>query len=362
MPQVAFVMEQALGHITHTENVRSALREHPEVSASWAIIDFRVTGWARRIPLYRSNWTVRAGLRTRRELRRLARTTRLEAAYFHTQVPAVLAGRWLRRLPSVVSVDATPRQYDQLGEAYGHHPGPAWLERVKWRLNRDCFRRAERVVAFSDWVKQGLVDDYEVAPDKIEVIRPGIDLDRWQVPDRRRTPGSGPLRVLFVGGDFRRKGGPLLLAAFEALRDLDVELHVVTRQEVPTVPGCIVHTGVSPNSPELHALFEQADVFCLPTDGDALALVFVEAGASGLPCVATDVGAITEVVRQGETGTVIQPGDLDGLVGALRELLTDDDLRERYGRAARGQAEADYDDRANTRRIVELCELVAGSR
>ena len=362
MRHVAFVMEQALGHVTHAENVRAALREHPEVAPSWASIEFPVTGWARRIPIYNSNWTVRAGLRGRRSLRRLARTTPLDAAYFHTQVPAVLAGRWLRRLPSVVSVDATPRQYDQLGAAYGHRPGPAWLERVKWRLNRDCFRRAVRVVAFSDWVKQGLVEDYEVAPDKVEVIRPGIDLERWQVPDRHRTPGSGPLRVLFVGGDFRRKGGPLLLQAFAALDDLDVELHVVTRKEVEVGPRCVVHTGLGPNSAELQALFEQADVFCLPTDADTLGLVFVEAGASGLPCIATDVGAVPEVVRHGETGTVISPGNLDQLVAALRELLTDGELRERYGRAARRHVETCYDSRTNTGRIVELCQAVAGSR
>lgn len=362
MRQVAFVMEQALGHVTHSNNVRSALREHPEVAASWATVEFPVTGWSRKIPVYRSNWTVRAGLRARRELRRLVRTTRLDAAYFHTQVPAVLAGRWLRRLPSVVSVDATPRQYDQLGEAYGHEPGPAWLERLKWRLNRDCFRRAVRVVAFSDWVKQGLVEDYEVAPDKVEVIRPGVDLNRWRVPEGRRTAGQGPLRVLFVGGDFARKGGPLLLEAFAALGDLDAELHVVTRKEVPVGPRCVVHTGISANSAELHALFEQADVFCLPTHGDALGLVFVEAGASGLPCIATEVGAVAEVVRHGQTGTVIEPGDLDALVAALRELLTDADLRERYGRAARRHVETSYDSRTNTRRIVELCEAVAGSR
>lgn len=359
MHRVAFVMEQALGHVTHTQNLRAALAGHAEVEACWSLVEFRLRGWAARLPPYR-NWTVRAGLRARRGLRELARRGRPDAVYFHTQVPAVFARRWLRRLPSVVSVDATPIQFDQLGSAYRHVPGPRWLEHLKWRLNRDCFRDATRVVAFSEWVKRGLVERYEVPADKVAVIPPGIDLARWRVRSRDSRPG--PLRILFVGADFDRKGGPLLLAAFEAVRDLDVELHLVTRAAVAPAPGVFVHSGLTANSAELIELFRQADVFCLPTHADALGLVLCEAGAAGLPSIATDVGALSEVVRDGETGLVIPPGDLDALVAALRRLLTDESLRTRYGRAARAHVERHYDSASNAARVVELCTTVVAAR
>lgn len=356
--RVAFVMEQALGHITHAKNLQGALADHPGIEARWSMVEFGTAGLAARLPIYRSNWTVRAGLRARRQLRQLARGSALDAVYFHTQVPAVFSRRWLRRLPSVVSMDATPRQYDELGAAYGHRSGPAWLERVKWRLNRDCFREADRVVAFSAWAKQGLVEDYEVPAEKVSVISPGVDLRTWAYEDRSARSEQAPLKVLFVGGDFRRKGGPLLLQAFTAVRDLGVELHVVTKHDVDAGPGCVVHTGVQANSAELVALFRQADVFCLPTDGDTLGIVFAEAGATGLPCIATSVGAIPEVVRDGETGILVEPGDLDGLVAALRLLLGSPELRLRYGRAAREHVVQHLDAEVNSARVVALCQDV----
>ena len=82
---------------------------------------------------------------------------KLDALFFHTQVPAVLAQSWLRKIPGIVSLDATPLQYDELGAFYKHKQGPAWLENWKWRLNRDCFRSARRLVAWAEWTKLGFV-------------------------------------------------------------------------------------------------------------------------------------------------------------------------------------------------------------
>ena len=113
--EFGFLLEQALGHVTHAKNLRTNVALDPEVRAHWGLIDFEATGIAGRIPVYRSNWTVRAGVRAYREVGRMNRRTRLDALFFHTQVPAILAQRWLRRVPGIVSLDATPLQYDELG-------------------------------------------------------------------------------------------------------------------------------------------------------------------------------------------------------------------------------------------------------
>jgi glycosyltransferase involved in cell wall biosynthesis len=129
----------------------------------------------------------------------------------------VLSTAWLKRIPSVVSLDATPIQYDALGRVYGHTPGAAWLERVKWQLNRDCFRAARHLVTWSAWAKKGLVDEYEVPAEKVTVIPPGVHVREWLNP-RPRVLHDGPVKILFVGGDFERKGGLLLLEAFRAVQ------------------------------------------------------------------------------------------------------------------------------------------------
>jgi glycosyltransferase involved in cell wall biosynthesis len=102
-------------------------------------------------------------------------------------------------------------------------------------------------------------------------------------------------------------------------------------------------------------------VFCLPTLGDCLPMVLAEAAAAGLPLVATNVGAIHEIVRSGETGDLVAPGDVHALVGALRPLIVDPDLRRRYGDAAHQLAVREHDARVNAGRIVQLLRTAASS-
>jgi glycosyltransferase involved in cell wall biosynthesis len=169
--------------------------------------------------------------------------------------------------------------------------------------------------------------------------------------------------VLFVGGDFERKGGLVLLDALACLRSKGaaIECDVVTRDPVPSAAGVRVHRGVEPNSPELVALFRDAHVFCLPTLADTFGLAFIEASAAGLPVVATDVGPIPEFVRDGSTGLIVPPGDSASLAVALRRLVDDAGLVARLGRAARELALADHDAAKNATRLVDLLLEVIGS-
>lgn len=363
VPRIGFVLEQTLGHISHAANLRSLIGPDPTIEAVFAPIEYAVEGWFGRVPGY-SNWTIRAGLRARRAIRAMRHSGRLDGLFIHTQVPAILSPDTLRRIPTVVSLDATPIQYDELGEHYGHARGSERMEGLKWRANRDCFSRAAAVVAWAQWTKDGLADRYEVPPAKIHVIPPGVDYDRWASigPDGAdATRVDGSVRVLFVGGDFARKGGDILLDAIGRLRGegLDIVADVVTRDEVPPQSGVQVHHGLGPNEPELIALYQQADVFCLPTLGDCLPMVLSEAGAVGLPLVSTDVGAIGEIVRNEQTGLLVPLGDAAGLAGALRSLATDSALRRRLGDQARRVVQSEFNAATNARRLVELLTSVA---
>jgi glycosyltransferase involved in cell wall biosynthesis len=360
--RVGMIVEQALGHRTHAENLQRAVPQDPEIEAVWGLIPWEVGGLAARLPLYGSNWTVRAGLRARRHLTRMARSGRLEALFFHTQVPAVLALDWVRRVPTVVSLDATPLQYDALGASYGHATGPAGLERLKWRLNRAVFHSAGHLVAWSDWARRGLGEGYGVDAGRVTVIPPGTHVGEWARP-APRAPHDGPLRVLFVGGDAERKGGLLLLDAVRALRDSRaMELDMVTRSPIEPGPGLRIHRNVAANSDALRRLYHEADVFCLPTEGDCLPLVLAEAAASGLPTISTAIAAIPEIVRDGETGLLVRPRDLPGLVDALRRLGNDSELRLRLGRRAADLAAAKHDAGRNALRLLETVKVVASRR
>jgi glycosyltransferase involved in cell wall biosynthesis len=358
--EFGFVLEQSLGHVTHAKNLLTNVARDPEVHAHWGLIDFEAIGIAGRIPLYRSNWTMRAGVRAYQEVARMNRKTRLDALFFHTQVPAVLAQRWLRKIPGIVSLDATPRQYDELGAFYKHEQGPAWLEAWKWRLNRDCFRSARRIVAWAEWTKLGLVNGYEVPADKITVIPPGVNVREWRRP-MPRVPHTGPVKILFVGGDLERKGGLVLLEAFRSLRHLGLQLHLVTRDRLAPEPGVFVYNNLEANSQPLKDLYHTCDIFALPTFGDCLPMVLSEAGASGMAIISTNVAAIPEIVRNGETGLTVPAGDAVSLTQALRDLATNPVLRMTLGERAMAHVMRHYDAPTNASRLLDLLKAEANA-
>ncbi len=361
--EIAFVLEQALGHVTHAKNLQAYVPSDPEVSPHWALIDFKAQGLGGRVPIFRSNWSVRAGVRAQRALTKIARNTELDVLFFHTQVPAVLAQRWMNRIPSIVSLDATPIQYDQLGEFYQHKAGPAALEKIKWQLNRRCYDVARQIVVWADWTKRSLVDDYGVPADKITVIPPGVIVRDWVRPQPRTleegTVHKRTVKILFVGADFQRKGGGLLLDAFRALRTPSVELHIVTKDKVPVEPGLFVYNDMQPNSVELKRLYHACDIFVLPTRADCLPMVLSEAGAAELAVVSTTVAGIPEIVRHGTTGFTVAPGDPDALIDALKTLLENPVLRLEFASRARDHVNAAYNAETNSARLLGLLKAQA---
>lgn len=365
---IGFIIEQALGHVTHGQNLQQNLAEDSQVTPHWALPRWQKTGLASKIPVYKSNWTLQAGLQTRRMLSKLAQQTKLDALFFHTQVTAVLAQSWMRKIPSIVSLDATPIQYDSLGAFYAHDTGPSWLEHWKWQLNRDCYREARHIVTWSAWAKQGLVDAYEVPANKVTVIPPGVIIRDWTNPNAPRYRQNEPVKILFVGGNLERKGGLVLLEAFRMLRQrvlalsgpaTEVELHLVTKDVLPKEAGVVVYNDMQPNSQRLKDLYFDCDVFCLPTYGDCLPMVLSEAGAAGLPTVSTNVAAIPEIVADGETGFIVPPGNAEALTAVLQRLVLDPDLRLRQGERAAQTVTALYDAEANARQLVGLIKNVA---
>ncbi len=365
-PRVAMILEQTLGHVTHSNNLQNLVPLDDRVDTYFRPIAYEVTGWRSRIPLF-SNWTVRAGLRARRAIAALNELSDLSAIFIHTQVPATLVGRWMLRVPTVVSIDATPIQFDSLGTFYAHEVSNKALELLKQRLNRRCFHRAAHLISWSQWSKQSLIDDYGVQPSEVTVLAPGVDVARWARPiDAPRDPGV--VRILFVGGDLERKGGSTLIEAFRRLRQAragaagstPIELHLVTGADVPEEEGVVVHRGLTSNSQNLIDLYHRAHIFCLPTLGDCLPMVLSEAGAARLPLVSTDVGAISEIVRDGVTGLLVKPKDVDSLVTALSTLIDDAPLRKRLGDNAAELVAESFDAGMNARALVDVLLRVAG--
>jgi glycosyltransferase involved in cell wall biosynthesis len=355
--RVAFVVEQTLGHVTHYQNIRDVAARRTDLSPIWIPIAFD-PGATRLVPLLGRNWSARASLRSRRALDALPAADRPEAIFFHTQATALFSTAMMARVPAAVSIDATPINFDSVGDGYGHRPaGDGFLDRRKHAMTRAAFHSARLLVSWSEWARASLVTDYAVDPTKIHVIAPGAARRFFEIGRRRGTRIDGasrPVRLLFVGGDFVRKGGSVLLDVFRGRLDRRCELHLVTRADVAPAPGIVVHRDVRPNSEEILALFAEADLFVLPSLGDCLPVALMEATAAGLPVITTDIGALRESVDAGRSGLVCAPGDPGDLARAIARLVDDASLRLRMGRAAFDLARRKFDAGANDDRLLDL--------
>jgi len=360
MIRATFVMEQHVGHLTYYQNLRSYVDRDPRILATWVPITYsEPKSWVHSVPLS-GHW--RGTLVGRSQTLHGLRNNPADVVFFHTQVPAMFARGLLRRAPYVLSTDITPIQYDAMAAGYGHQADRSGvLKAIKRHVNTNVFRNAAHVIPWTSWVKESLLRDYGVLGARISVIPVGVDIGLWQ-PKTKASADDAPMRLLFVGGDFERKGGDLLLKAFRELPAGKATLDIVTRSPIQGEPGVRVHNNLAPNSPELVELFGASDVFVMPTRADAFGIVAVEAAASGLAVVMTKVGGAGDIVVDGETGYLVPSNDIDSLARRLSELVADPQLRRRMGAAARARAESHFDVAQNGRKVVDKLLSAADAR
>lgn len=354
----ALVIEQTLGHVAHSRNLERVLAEDA-FDAELIKLEYRPPESLpplERLPGLRS-WSYQASREARTRVQEVLDRGPLDALFVHTQVASLLLPSVMRTVPTIVSLDATPRNIDQLATAYDHRRQPEYVERFKVQVNRRTFDRAAALVTWCHWAARSLERDYGVDPERIRVIHPGVDLRLFSGVSVRR---AGPPRILFVGGQFERKGGQDLLEAMRRLGD-SAELDIVTGSTpaVPAGAGIRVHRGLQPQSPELLDLYHQADIFALPSYGDCFPQAVAEAMACGLPVVATNVGAIPEMVQQDVTGYLVRRGDPRQLSQALAELVRSPARRAAMGRAGQRAAAEEHDAMRNNRAILGLLTEVS---
>ena len=353
----AFVMEQTLGHVAHTRNLEQALAGADWIEGSVIKLPFEATHPLGRLPGLR-NWSLRASLMARSALARRLRERPLDAAFIHTQVPALLSVGIMHAVPTVVSLDATPKNFDDVGEAYGHARAGALVETVKAAVVRRALLAARALVTWSRLAADSLTGDYGIPAGRVHVIPPGVNVEHFGPPEIRRVDSS--LRVLFVGGDLERKGGVDLLEAARGLPDIEVD--IVTGSEVKPPAGvhCRVHRGLQPADHALLDLYRRAHVFAMPSRGDCMPQALAEAAAAGLPLVSTPVGAIPEILHDGRNGLLVPVRSPSDLRDALRHLAANPDLRQSMGRESLALARKEHDAMVNHRRIFDLMATSAG--
>ena len=226
------------------------------------------------------------------------------------------------------------------------------------------YRGAAAIFTLSERTRRSFIEDFHVPPERVRAVYGGPNFDAASLALPERV-GEGPPSVVFVGRQFERKGGDVLVAAFRKVRQhvADAQLTVVGPSRLEIQEPWLRFLGfLDKDKPSdwasLVSAYRSADVFCMPTRFEAFGIAYIEAMHFGLPCIGTDVWAVPEIIRNGETGYVVPPNDVDALAERLTQLLTDRALAGRMGASGRSRAQQQFTWARVAARIAETLDAV----
>jgi len=227
------------------------------------------------------------------------------------------------------------------------------LARVEHRL----FDRADLIAMTSDWARRSVLDDYAQPGHKALLVPPTAG----HVSHRSPRDRSGPVRVVFIGNSFVRKGGDRLLRWHQERWQDRVELHVCSSEAVAD-PSCrnVVWHGRVDRDRLLGDLLPTMDLFVMPTTSDQSCWPAVEAQMAGVVPIVTRIGGIPELVEPGVTGLLVGKGDEAGFVAAVESLLNDPDRLDAMSQAAQVRAPARFGRDIVLGRLVDRIREAAG--
>ncbi len=198
-----------------------------------------------------------------------------------------------------------------------------WPGNLKWlyRAERLALERCLFGFYASDWAAEGALNYHGHSfESKIRVVPWGanmeVDRSRAEIASIVKLRSSDVCRLLFVGIDWQRKGGPLSVAVAEELNRMGfhVELNIVgCKPEGEFPPFVKIHGFVSKKTPEgaslLDRLYRNSHFFIMPSPGEPYGIVYVEACSYGLPVIGNDIGGPATIIRDGVNGFLV-PGDV----------------------------------------------------
>ncbi len=207
-------------------------------------------------------------------------------------------------------------------------------------------------------------------------IPTGIDLTRFVPRPPKTSPGDFGWGeeceiLLLVARLSPSKGVDCALRTLKRLQDKRRGVRLVVRGSGPQeaeLRRLAASLGLSPfvrfvprmTRDQMVDLYNLASVVLGTSRADLLPFTLLEASACGRAVVATDVGAVADIVTDGDTGSLVPPGDEEAFCDAVERMLSDEEKRRRCGRAARARAETWFDVRATARRLVGVYRAAAG--
>ncbi len=221
---------------------------------------------------------------------------------------------------------------------------------------KKILRDVDRIIAVSEGVKKEIAN-YGIDEKKMHVIHNGVDTAMFTPTEpkyRERYADGFDHLLVFSGRIVKQKGLEHLLEAMKLVIKEYPKTRLLIigkgslRQELEKkarkagIRDNVMFLGFLPEN-EMAYIYSSSDLFILPSISEPFGMVLVEAMASGLPCIGTEVGGIPEIIRDGDSGFIVPPKDPEKLAARIIEVLSDETLRKKMGRKGREIALKKFD-------------------
>jgi glycosyltransferase involved in cell wall biosynthesis len=191
----------------------------------------------------------------------------------------------------------------------------SWIE-----CEKRIYQNATLNFTMSSNISKSIIKDYSCSPETVSCVYcgPNVQVSEDEIFEESRFSNKN---ILFVGINWQRKGGPILVEAFRTILGTypDTTLTIVGCTPRISLPNCNIVGRVSLS--DVKNYFKQASVFCLPTRLEPFGIVFIEAMAHKLPIIGTNIGALPDFILEGKNGYMVEPNNAQQLSQRIIKLI-----------------------------------------
>ncbi len=212
-------------------------------------------------------------------------------------------------IPIIFMIDATFQQIQGYYPYFSNLAGYNIRQGIE--LDKMAFKNATHCMLASEWSKNSAVNDYGIDENKISVVLCGANMDFIPRHEELMTYAPGRCRLLFLGTEWERKGGNIVLEIFSLLKQkgIDPHLHIIgcvpphdlsEEENITIIP--FLDKNKAEDCLQFQKIFQQTDFLLLPTRAECAGIAFSEASAYGIPSVTSDTGGVTSYIKEGING------------------------------------------------------------
>jgi len=199
---------------------------------------------------------------------------------------------------------------------------------IRKRKQKEYYANCSGIFVMGKWLKKYMIEEMGINKDKIYYVGAGYDIDLKKYNPSKRQSN----KLLFVGVDFERKAGPLVIEAFKILKKKyqnNAELYIVGPKKLKLKEDCegIHFVGNVPGD-KITEYYNRCDVLCMPSYLEPFGKVFVEALAYGMPVIARNTFAAPDFISNGENGFLITKDDKENLAEKMYEALHSENIKD----------------------------------